>query len=65
MTKFIETEDKDGTKFKINVSNIALIEDTDKYFRTITLSIVDEDGKFIKIKSIHSLDELNGFIQEA
>ena len=65
MTKFIETEDKDGTKYKINVSNIALIEDTDKYFRTIRLSIVDEAGKAIIIKSIHNFEELANFIKES
>jgi hypothetical protein len=65
MKGFIETSDSQDKLFTINVKDIAVIEDLDKYTRLIKLSIVDDNGKPVIIKSIHSYQELQNKIKQA
>ena len=66
-TNFITTEDRHNNLYKINISQIILIEDFDneKYFRQITLNEKMPDGLNRKIDSIDSLKELEDKISNA
>lgn len=64
-TNFITTEDQHTNFYKINISQIILIEDFDKYYRQITLTEKMPDGLNRKIDSIESLQELEDKISNA
>ncbi len=64
MKGFIETTDSQDNLYTINVKDIATIEDFDKYTRLIKLSIIDNEGKPVVIKSIHSYQELQDKIKQ-
>lgn len=65
MKGFIETTDSQDNLYTINVKDIALIQDFDKFTRLIRLSIIDNEGKPVVIKSIHNYQELQDKIRQA